>query len=350
MQVEIDMRHVARSLITSCAVLFSFVAQAQDRTLYVAGYGGSFEAVLRKSVFPAFEQAHHVHIAYVSGNSTDTLAKLQAAHGHPDIDVAIVDDGPMYQALSLGFCDTLKPGPHNADLYDVARIGADAVAFGIVGIGIGYNTEAFRKQGWAPPTSWADLADPKYRGKLAMPGIDNTYGLEALLMYARIAGGGVDDIEPGFRYMADRIAPNMDAFESSPGRMSELYQSGEIVAAVWGTSRVMALAGSGFPVRFVYPAEGTPALFITACTVKGARDSDDAQAFIDTLLSPSVQTALAMETGSGPVNKTVTLPDTRPEALPYGAEAVARLVKFDWAKINPQRDAWTKQWNRQVER
>jgi putative spermidine/putrescine transport system substrate-binding protein len=56
--------------------------QAQDKTLYVAGYGGSFEQVMRKDVFPAFEKANGVKIEYVAGNSTDTLAKLQAQRGN----------------------------------------------------------------------------------------------------------------------------------------------------------------------------------------------------------------------------------------------------------------------------
>ena len=59
---------------------------------------------LRKDVFPAFEQKHGVKIEYVAGNSTDTLAKLQAQKANQVIDVAIVDDGPMYQAIQLGFC------------------------------------------------------------------------------------------------------------------------------------------------------------------------------------------------------------------------------------------------------
>ena len=43
-------------------------------------------------------------VEYVAGNSTDTLAKLQAQKANQVIDVAIVDDGPMYQAIQLGFC------------------------------------------------------------------------------------------------------------------------------------------------------------------------------------------------------------------------------------------------------
>jgi len=342
-----------RATMAAAAMLIAFhlaaagAARAED--LYVAGYGGSYETILRQQVFPPFEAAHNTHIAYVSGNSTDTLAKLQAQKGHPDIDVAIVDDGPMYQAKQLGFCAKLQPGPSYGEIYDIAHMGDDAAATGIVVTGIGYDARAFEKAGWSPPQSWTDLADPKYKGKLAMPGIDNTYGVQALVMYARIAGGGADNIDPGFAYMTNKIAPNMRAFESSPGRMSELFQSGEIAAAIWGSGRVNALADTGFPIKFVYPKEGAMALFTAACPVTGARHGELAQQFLDYLLSAPVQTALA-QAGNGPVNRTVKLAPELAARVPYGPEQIDKLVALDWSKINPQRDAWTKRWNREVER
>ena len=343
------MRRLTTMLAAASLLCLGASANAQQKTLYIAGYGGSFETIFRERVFPAFEKAHNLTISYVSGNSTDTLAKLQAQRDRPDLDVAIMDDGPMQRALQLGFCAKLQPGPNYGALYDIARLGDSAVATSVVATGIGYNADAFAKAGWAPPGAWADLADPKYKGKLATPGIDNTYGLQELIMFARINGGGIDNIDPGFSYMKSKVAPNMRAFESSPGRMSELFQSGEIVAAVWGSSRVAAVAATGFPLKFVYPKEGTPALFITACVVKGARNDPDAQAFIDTMLSPEVQTMLA-ETGNGPTNKEVKLTPAQSAGIPYGPEQIAKLVTFDWNAINAQRDAWTRRWNREVER
>jgi putative spermidine/putrescine transport system substrate-binding protein len=317
--------------------------------LYVAGYGGSYETILRNKVFPAFEKAHNTHIEYVAGNSTDSLAKLQAQKGHPDLDVAIMDDGPMYQAKQLGFCAKIQPGPNYANVYKIAHMGDDAVATGIVATGLAYDAKAYQKLGWKPPESWLDLANPKYKGKVAMPGIDNTYGLQALIMYARLNGGGVNNINPGFDYMTKKIAPNMLTFESSPGRMSELFQSGEIVAAIWGSGRVNALADTGFPIKFVYPKEGAMALFTAECPVKGARHEKLAQEFVDYMLSPDVQKDIA-DAGNGPVNKTVQLAPAVAARVPYGPKQIEKLVATDWSKVNPQRDAWTKRWNRQVER
>src|SRR5215471_15987636 len=169
----------AAALAGLLALLGTGAALAQPKTLVVAGYGGSWEQQLRKDVFPAFEQKHDVKIDYVAGNSTDTLARLQAQKGNQLIDVAIVDDGPMYQAIQLGFCGKIADLPA-ANLFDAARFKNDqAVAIGIVATGLMYNTKVFKEKGWAPPTSWNDLKDTKYAKQLVIPPINNTYGLEA---------------------------------------------------------------------------------------------------------------------------------------------------------------------------
>src|SRR3982750_1812917 len=106
-------------LIGALMVAAAAAAQAQQKTFYVAGYGGSFEQTMRKEIIPAFEKKHNVKVEYVAGNSTDTLAKLQAQKGNQQIDVIIVDDGPMFQAIRLGFCAPIKGMP-GADIYDSA--------------------------------------------------------------------------------------------------------------------------------------------------------------------------------------------------------------------------------------
>src|SRR5256885_3137584 len=193
---------------------------AQQKTLTVAAYGGSWEQTLRKFVIPAFEQKHGVKVEYVAGNSTDTLAKLQAQKANQQIDVAIVDDGPMYQAINLGFCAPIQGLPVS-DVYESARYKENkAVGIGLVGTGIMYNTKYFKEKGWAPPTSWNDLKDPKYRKLLVIPPINNSYGLYTLVTFARLNGGNEKNIDPGFKVMKEQINPNVLAYEPSPGKMT----------------------------------------------------------------------------------------------------------------------------------
>src|SRR5215467_15705973 len=207
--------------VTAIGMLLALVVPAvgQQKTLIVAGYGGSFEQTMRKEVFPDFEAKHGVKIEYVAGNSTDTIAKLQAQKGNQQIDVAIVDDGPMYQAVQLGFCRELAKAPVYDDVYDVMKFASNkAVGIGMVGTGIMYAKKVFADNKWPAPTSWEDLKDPKFAKKLVVPPLNNSYGLHTLVMMARLRGGGEKKIDPGFKAVKEEIGPNVLVYEPSPGK------------------------------------------------------------------------------------------------------------------------------------
>src|SRR3954471_11237068 len=317
------MRTVFLILTAAAALACGGSALAQTKTLYVAAYGGSFEQTMRRGVIPPFEKKYGVKIEYVAGNSTDTLAKLQAQKGNQQIDVAIVDDGPMYQAVALGFCRDLAKAPIYDDIYDVAKFSSNkAVGLGMVGTGIMYAKKAFDDNKWPAPTSWEDLKDKKFAKKLVIPPLNNSYGLHALVMMAKLRGGSEKAIEPGFKSFKDEIGPNVLVYEPSPGKMTELFQSGQAVIAVWGSGRAKALADTGFPATFVYPKEGGVVLGVAACPIAGGKNPAEGQAFLQHLLSPEIQIALADGAGLGPVNKKAEVPADKREGIPYGPEQV----------------------------
>jgi putative spermidine/putrescine transport system substrate-binding protein len=342
----------AKHILTAAGCVLALAASpalAQQKTLTVAAYGGSWEQAMRKFVIPDFEAKHNVKVEYTAGNSTDTIAKLQAQKGNQVIDVAVVDDGPMYLAIQLGFCTPIQ-GLDKTDLYDAAKFKDDmAVAVGQTGTGFMVNTKYFQEKGWPIPTSWNDLRDPKFKKLLVIPPINNTYGLYTLMMFARMNGGGESNIDPGFKVMKDEVNPNVLVYEPSPGKMTELFQSGQGQIAVWGTGRVQAFANTGFPVDFIYPKEGAPILLASACVVAKQNANPLAHEFIKALVSAEVQTAFAKDNGNGPVNKKVDVNMPELKMAPVGDRA-AKVVVPDWVAINKSREDWTKRWNREVER
>jgi len=323
---------------------------ADDKTIYLGGYGGSFETLLKEKILPPFEQETGATVIYVPGNSTDTLAKLQAQRGSQELDVVFLDDGPMFQAIDFGFCDPIQDAAIFEDVYDIAKMNTDrAVGAGFVATGLSYNADYLAEQGWQPPTSWNDIKDGKYAGKLVVPPITNTYGLHALLMMAKLNGGGENDIEPGFTAFEDGIADNVLVFEPSSGKMSELFQNGEIALSVWGSGRLKSLADTGFPGKFVYPEEGAVALMVATCPVVESDVPELAQALVQHFLKPEYQVLLAETVGFGPVNKKAELSADLADTLPYGSERIEALNSVDWTIVNPARGDWTKKWTRRIE-
>ncbi|MSO77784.1 MAG: ABC transporter substrate-binding protein [Alphaproteobacteria bacterium] len=324
-------------------------ARAQS-TLTLGLYGGSFEKAMREVVVPAFQKQHKVEFKFVAGNSTDTLARLHAQRARQEMDVVFLDDGVMFQSVALGFCAPLVDAPVYKELYDIAKIpGNKAVAAGFVATGITYNKKYFADKGWATPTSWHDLGDPKYKKLLALSPITGTYGLHVLVMLARINGGSETSIEPGFKAM-QTVGPNVLTFPPSPAKMSEAMQAGDVTISIWGSGRTVALANTGFPVEFVYPKEGAVALMVGVCPVVKPDASELAQKFIQFNLTPEMQAVWAKEQGFGPVNRNTKLDPDVAKQVPYGPDQVAKLVAVDWDVINKERESWTKRWQREVEK
>ena len=347
------MRHILTSAAVAALVATFAVSdtRAEEKTIYLGGYGGSFERLLKEKILPSFEQETGAKIVYVPGNSTDTLAKLQAQKGNQELDVVFLDDGPMFQAINFGFCAPIQDAEIFNDVYDIAKMGTDkAIGVGFVATGLSYNKEMFEQNGWPAPTSWNDLADSKYEGKLVVPPITNTYGLHALIMMAKLNGGGETDIEPGFKAFEDKVGKNVLVYEPSSGKMSELFQNKEIAISVWGSGRLKSLADTGFPGGFVYPKEGAVALMVANCPVVDSDQPELSQKLVQHFMKPEYQVLLAETVGFGPTNKQAKLSAELAETLPYGPERINALNAVDWNVINPKRGEWTKLWTRRVER
>ncbi|KAB8195475.1 extracellular solute-binding protein [Nonomuraea phyllanthi] len=318
--------------------------------LVVAGYGGSYQEAFEQAVLPGFEKSCGCEVTYVAGSSTDTVAKLKAQKDAPQIDVALIDDGPQAQAVQAGLLAELDPGTVTRldKVAKVARLPGDVgVGFALTATGLAYNSDWYADNGLKPPERLADLADPKLKGKVVLPSISNTYGVGALMLAARAGGGSESDIGPGFEGI-EKVAANAFTFDTTAD-VSNYFLQGQAVASVWGGSRVETLADKDFPITFVYPEEGAIPLVATANVVNGAPHADLAQKFVNALLQPGIQEKLAAEGYDGPTVSDATL-DAALAARVVGPEQAAGMTPLDWNAVNGARAAWTDRWTKEVER
>ncbi|TDD47533.1 ABC transporter substrate-binding protein [Nonomuraea terrae] len=318
--------------------------------LVVAGYGGSYQEAFEQAVLPDFEKSCGCEVTYIAGSSTDTVAKLKAQQAAPQIDVALIDDGPQAQAAQAGLLAELDPATVTrlAKVEKVARLPGDiGVGFALTATGIAYNDKWYADNGVPAPRKLSDLADPRLKGKVVFPSISNTYGVGALMLAAREGGGSERDAEPGFAGV-EKVAVNAFTFDTTAD-VSNYFLQGQAVASVWGGSRVETLADKGFPITFAYPEEGAIPLLATANVVAKAPHPDLAQKFVNALLEPAIQRKLAAEGYDAP---TVTDAELDPAVAKrvVGAEQAAGMTPLDWSVINDSRAGWTDRWTKEVER
>ncbi|WP_433428153.1 ABC transporter substrate-binding protein [Nonomuraea sp. CA-141351] len=320
---------------------------AKEGELVVAGYGGSYQEAFEQAVLPGFEKTCSCKVTYIAGSSTDTVAKLKAQKDAPQIDVALIDDGPQAQAVQAGLLAKLDPKAVTRldKVEKVARLPQDiGVGFALTATGLAYNSDWYAKNGLQPPKRLSDLADPKLKGKVVLPSISNTYGVGALMLAAREGGGSV---EAGFAGVK-KVAANAFTFDTTAD-VSNYFLQGQAVATVWGGSRVETLADKKFPIKFAYPEEGAIPLLATANVVNKAPHAELAQKFVNALLEPAIQEKLAAEGYDGPTVTDATL-DAALAARVVGSKQAAEMKPLDWTEVNGSRAAWTDRWTKEVER
>lgn len=100
--------------------------------------------------------------------------------------------------------------------------------------------------------------------------------------------------------------------------------------------------------KFVTPSEGAYAVMNTINVVKGSKNKELAEEFINWQLSQDVQAKSAKAKVDSPVNTKVELTAEEAEGVTYGAEVVEKLNKLDMEFVNQQVKGWTDRWNREI--
>jgi putative spermidine/putrescine transport system substrate-binding protein len=353
------MKARACAILTVAAAIFlaeysNAWAQTQPTELVVAAWGGKFKEGWDKSLIPDFERRYGVKIVWSVGqNSGGTLAKILAQKDNPQIDVALLDVGPHSQAVALGLVEKLDLArlPNSKDLYDLAFEPDNyGINFAISGTGLIYNTKVFGASNWQPLTSWLDLFRPELKGRIAVHSVRSSSGVDLLLAFSRMGGGGERNVDPGFAKLKE-LKPSLLTIVISGNELAPLLQQEEIVASSLSIDDYSTMVAKGLPVKFVWPKEGSYGFNETATIVKGRppASQDLAYKFIDMLLSKEEQENSAKYIGFGPLNKTVELPPDIAEKVVYGADTLKRLNATNWPIVNQSRAAWIDRWSKEIE-
>ena len=346
---------MSRTLRLLVATLFAAAAPTAlaQKTVYIGMNGGAFEKIYTEHIFPAFEKANNAKVVVVPGTSTDILAKVQATKDKPQMHVMFLDDGVMYRAISMGLCEKLKPTPVLGDLHPAARMKGDMAAGISIGMtGLAYNPKVFAEKGWAPPTSWMDLANPKYKGKVVFQSLpSSTFGLHGFLMVNRIQGGNDKNVEPGFKVWPTTIGPNVLEYIPSSAKLSEMVQTGEAAIFPLTPTMVSTFKARGLPIEYVQPKEGSVVLMTAECVIAKNTEPELAQKLAEFLLQPEAQ-AKALQHGNYNPSNAKTKPVNEASEKEFKAlnNYLKTAVTVDWETINENRPAWNQRWNRTVER
>ncbi|UCE32491.1 MAG: ABC transporter substrate-binding protein [Burkholderiales bacterium] len=339
--------HRSARLVLAATVFGAASVAHASGELVIGTFGGSFAADTRTCHVEAFEKATGAKAILTLGSSVDMAAKIRATKGNPEIDVAYMDISIAKQIKAEGLLETLD-FKSLASYPQVARQAFDAdsqfVNFMTAATVIAYNPSMVSP----PPTSWNDLFDPKWKGKIAIGDITGTSGMHFLIAVNRMKGGSLDNQDAGLAAIK-ALMPNVVMLYTQADQIVQLFERGEIAMAPWYPDRAGSAADKGVPVAVAYPKEGAVGIQPTVSVPKGSKNKTLAMKFIDVLLSAEGQKCFAEKKYAGPVNTQVSLSDKVKSIVPFGA-SYENLWYPDTDAIAKMRPGWTERWKREVAR
>lgn len=285
-------------LATTC--VFASGAQENAEQLELVIYSAGSEAECQAVVDRFNEYYPNVKCTILQGSSGDLVTRVSTEWPSPMGDVIFLMASENLSQI-YDYLDSYKT-------VNDARLGAEYkdanykyYAASMPLQAIMYNTDILKPE--EAPKSWADLANPKYKGmiELCSPASSGSAYAQLYQMYC-LSGKNLD--------LAKRVAANGTVFCTSSTKGPTDVARGEYAITVTGEANIQKSIAAGDPVAYVHPAEGT-GFRIEGCGIlANCKNEKAAQYFMDFMTSEEGFEVLA-EQGRRPVSSEIT-----PEYLP----------------------------------
>ena len=314
-------------LAIACAIvaLCSSHAIAQQRvSIYTAHTANIVDRLI-----PEFEKATGIKADVVKAGSGDIINRVRAEAANPKADV-IWSIGAELLEANNDLLEAYQP-KEAAMIADAYRTTSAWLPYtGIMNIFI-VNTKKLKPEDY--PKTWADLANPKYKGQISMADAEksgsaymqlNTY----LAIYGDNAAGW-DKFKGVFN--------NLNVSASS-GAVPRFVNDGEATIGITLEDNAYLYVKGGGPVAIIYPEDGTSVIADGMALVKKAPNPAAGKAFIDWALSAATQNLAVQELGRRPIRK-----DGKAAGALKPLEQV-KIVRYDIKKAADKRKEYIDKW------
>ena len=289
--------------LTLTASLLATTALAQDKTVTIASWGGSYQEAQTKALFePAAKATGIIVKEETYGGMSDV--RLQVTSGAVTFDIVASGSGSAARAGAEGLLEELDYSVIDVTTFYPALYSKHCVGGDVFSTVFAWNTNTY---GDAGPQSWADFWDVEkfpgsraYRGKVA--------GALAPAMMAD--GVPMDkvweelDSEEGILRAINKVRelkPHIAVFWSSGAQHAQLMKDGEVDMTTGWNGRFDNAKKDGGKVAYSF----NQALLDYDCFAipKGAPNKDTAMMFLNEISKAEYQDDLPKYITYGPTNK-----------------------------------------------
>jgi putative spermidine/putrescine transport system substrate-binding protein len=313
------------------------------------------QAIVEERIAPVIKEKYGVTLLIEEKVGVEQVTALIAQKANPEVSLTCGlpnDNVPV--AIENGLLAPLDYSrlPNAEGLFDIATAepyGEYGVAWNGAVPWIQYYLPVFEENGWDPPTSYDDFADPKFKGHVALSSAKVGAAIAFLQFYSEAAGAPYGDVTPGLEYAKSLVeAGQVHSFPTRSSEVNDLMMREEVWIANTYGGGTTTLISQGGPVAAVIPKEGTT-IFTEGChVIAGAPNLDVAHEVINMVLSAEFAQAF-IEYRPVIMFRPVKVPDIFVGVIPSTEEEIAQITPMDvdlWAE---NRSTWGDLWFRDVE-
>lgn len=260
-------------------------------------------------------EKYGVDIELQSMGTGEVLSKLEAEKENPQADVmfggmnlgVFVNNKDLFQEYTAVGDDKLPEGYQNKTGYFTNYL--------LSGSNLLVNTDLEEELG-LNITSYADLLDPALKGKIAMGNAAASSSAWAQLTnMLLVMGDGSYEDDAAWNFV-EEFVQNLDGkiLDSSSAIYKNTYEGEFVVGVTYEDPSVALITDGAENLRVVYPEEGAVWLPAASAIIAGAKNVENAQHFLDFLISDEGQKIVAGLTNR-PTN--ITIPNTNENMQPF---------------------------------
>jgi putative spermidine/putrescine transport system substrate-binding protein len=330
---------IAGSAAAALAATLPGRARAQAKGKVVIGtWGGDYANLLNKNIETPILKSGGWEVVQDQASDSPRRAKLVAERRLPrgTTDIQAFSSANVAEMAAAGVLEEIDYSkiPNAQHLLPVlkSKFSLPHIYSGLVVL---YNPKLIDPA----PTGFADLFDPKNKGKVGV--IDIQY-LYTTLAAAMTNGGGVSNMEPGKAKLMELKAMGVKIYPTNEA-LAQALKTEEIGLCVMWKARAVQWQNAGIPIKSIAPKEGV-VLFVSEFAIpKNAQNRDGAYAYMNAMLEVSAQQAFAKDMGYNPTVTNAPIDPDLKARIGFSDDEVKRLINPDYDYIT-KNDAQIKEW------
>ena len=322
--------------------------------LVVTCWSGPYTDSFKKAYAEPFMKKSGA-IIVVSPGWSEFISKIKASpEDKPPYDVFMADGWNYIAAMNINRLQPIRKEniPNAKDIYPTLLKREPWVkGYGVPLDGSAYLPVYMGGKLNFTPKAWKDMLRPELKGRLT---------LDQAFYYGLYAAAYISDLEPGagelytedglnevFKISAD-LATRVTKFYKGGAEFLSLLNSGEALMGAYYVGGTVSEIRKGTNLKMVVPEEGSVSWIGYLTVMKGVKNRDLAEAFINFCVDGANQTEYLKVAGNWASSSKAVVPDDAKDVMPDTDEKFQKITFFDWELLNAKWGELEERWKKEV--